>query len=85
MYIRLLLVVVDWDRLVRSLMEYWDQYQLVQVKLVIGLDQVQMVKQMFEVALVESIWVDHLKKKETLLMDQWRSVNRLPLSTIIAP
>jgi hypothetical protein len=31
---------------------YWDQVQLVQVMLVTELDQVQMVKQMFEVGLV---------------------------------
>jgi hypothetical protein len=41
-------------------MVYLDQYQLEQVMLVIELDQVQMVKQMFEVVLVELILVDHL-------------------------
>jgi hypothetical protein len=48
-------------------MVYWDQYQLEQVRLVIELDQVQMVKQMFEVALVELILVDHLNEKKTLI------------------
>ncbi len=44
-------------------MEYLDQYQLAEVKLVIGLDQEQMVREMFEFGLVELIWVDHLKEE----------------------
>jgi hypothetical protein len=41
-------------------MVYLDQYQLEQVMLVIALDQVQMVKEMFEFGLVELRLVDHL-------------------------
>jgi len=61
MYIKWQLVVVDWDQFVQLLMEYLDQYQPEQVMLVIGLDQEQMEKEMFEVGLVVLILVDHLK------------------------
>ncbi len=66
-------------------MVYLDQYQLEQVMLVIELDQVQMVKQMFEVVLVELILVDHLNNNKTNENLKTKRKGYLPLSTIIAP
>jgi hypothetical protein len=50
-------------------MEYLDQDQPEQVMLVIGLDQEQMEKEMFEVGLVVLILVDHLKLYKICFFD----------------
>lgn len=86
MCITLLIEFVDWDPLVQSLTVYSDQFQLVQARLVIALDQGQKVRRMFAQVLVGLRSVDHLVINRLECRRNAKiEMNHSPLSTMMAP